>query len=223
MFRAALLAPLAAAAAAFGANPTPPCSAPPGVVPILNESLCFDVLAPTDASGVTVRLYGFPANASFVSSPASGAYLAAVPASITGVLNFYSGQNDEQRNILSSRTVPFAITPPKAGVSGTWVAYNQVSPAQFPDDFKIPRPNPGPTKVSLVSSNINMMASFQFNTTGMPYLEDFQEACGVIQNSTLPSGYAVNTTSAFSPTYVFYNGMSDANFTCECWMAVMQV
>ena len=180
MFRAALLAPLAAAAAALGANPTPPCNAPPGIVPILNESLCYTLLAPTDPSGVQVRLYGFPANASFVSSVASGAYISSVPASITGVLNYYSGQNDEQRNILDARTVPFAITPPKAGVTGTWTAYNGVSPVQFPDDFKIPRPNPGPTRVSLVSNNINMMASFAFNTTGMPYLEDFQEACGQV-------------------------------------------
>ena len=95
----------------------------------------------------------------------------------------------------------------------------QVSPSQFPDSFLIPRPNP-PVTTSLVANDIGLMAVFQFNTTGFPYSENCQEACGVIQNSTLPSGYAVNTTNPWSPTYVFYNGQAAANFTSECWMAV---
>ena len=61
---------------------------------------------------------------------------------------------------------------------------------------------------------------FAFNTTGFPYIENTQEACGAINESTLPAGYVINTTSPFSPTYAFYNGMTSANFTSECWMAV---
>ena len=78
-------------------------------------------------------------------------------------------------------------------------------------------------RLSLVSNNIGLpdyIAVFQFNSTGFPYLENCQEACGVIQNSTLPAGYAVNTTHPWSPTFVFYNGQASANFTSECWMAV---
>ena len=120
--------------------------------------------------------------------------------------------NDEQRTFLQARTVPFAVIPPKSGVAYT--VSMQVSPAQFPDNFLIPRPN-RPVTTSLVSDNIGPIAVFAFNTTGFPYLENVQEACGVIQNSTLPSGWAVNTSSAWSPTYVFYNGQADANFTSE--------
>jgi hypothetical protein len=98
----------------------------------------------------------------------------------------------------------------------------QISPSQFPDDFLIPRPNP-PVHLSKVSDNIGLIAVFQFNTTGFPYIENCQEACGVIQNSTLPKGYAINTSSAWTPAYVFYNGQADVNYTSECWMAVMPV
>jgi hypothetical protein len=87
-------------------------------------------------------------------------------------------------------------------------------------DFLIPRPNRN-AGLSKVNANIGntVIASFQYNTTGFPYLENIQEACGVIQNSTLPSGYALNMSHPWSPTYVFYNGENDANYTSECWMA----
>ena len=77
--------------------------------------------------------------------------------------------------------------------------------------------------LSKVSDNIGLIAVFQFNTTGFPYIENCQEACGAIQNSTLPKGYAINTSSAWTPAYVFYNGQADVNYTSECWMAVMPV
>jgi hypothetical protein len=199
------------------ADPTPPCVAPAGVVPVVNESLCFTELVPKNPSGISVRQYGLPANATFVTATGGGAWPAGIQAGIASILSYFTGANDEQRNIISARTTPFAVIPPKSGQ--TYTVSMQVSPAQFPDNFLIPRPNP-PVKASLVSNNIGPIAVFQFNTTGFPYLEDCQEACGVIQNSTLPPGWVVNTTSAWSPTFVFYNGQADANYTSECWMAV---
>ena len=143
--------------------------------------------------------------------------------SIAGVLNYFAGANDQQRDISAAKTAPFAVIPPAASSgTGTYVAHLQVSPAQFPDDFLIPRPNP-PAKVSRVGDNIGLIAAFQFFTVGFPYLENCQEACGVIQNSTLPAGYAVNTSSPWSPTFVFYNGQAAGNFTSECWMAVYKL
>jgi len=212
-----LLGAVALARLASAANPAPPCAAPPGIVPVVNESLCFTELVPVNPSGVSVRQYGIPANATFVSAVAGGVWPSGVQSGIASILSYFTGANDEQRNIAAARTTPFAVIPPKAG--NTYATYMQVSPAQFPDDFLIPRPNP-PVKTSLVSDNIGPIAVFQFNTTGFPYLENCEEACGVIQNSTLPAGWAVNTSSAWSPTFVFYNGQADANFTSECWMAV---
>ena len=202
---------------ASAADPAPPCAAPAGIVPVVNESLCFTELAPTNPSGVSIRQYGFPANATFVTAVGGGAWPTGIQSGIASVLSYFSGANDEQRNIMSARTTPFAVIPPKAGNSYT--VNMQVSPSQFPDDFLIPRPNP-PVRTSLVVNNIGPIAVFQFNTSGFPYLENCEEACGVIQNSTLPAGWAVNTTSAWSPTFVFYNGQADVNFTSECWMAV---
>jgi hypothetical protein len=211
---------LSSSSSAFAAPPTPPCNSPAGIVPVLNESLCFTEVVPKNPSGIEIRQYGFPINATFVTGVGSGPFINGVQGGIASVLTYFSGANDEQRNILSARTTPFAVIPPRSGA--TYVVNMQVSPSQFPDDFLIPRPNP-PVRMSRVADNIGLIAVFQFNTTGFPYLENCQEACGVIQNSTLPSGYAINTTSAWSPTYVFYNGQNDANYTSECWMAVMEV
>ena len=208
-------------AAAPTAAPTPPCPAPAGVVPVIKESLCFTQVAKVDPSGVSIRQYGFPTNATFVSGIGAGTFINGVQGGIASVLNYFSGANVDQRNILAARTVPIAVLPP--GKRGTYWSVNmQVSPSQFPDDFRIPRPNPGIT-LSRVDENIGLMAVFAFNTTGFPYIEDVQEACGSIQDSTLPSGYAINTTHPWSPTYVFYNGERDANYTNECWMAVYAV
>jgi hypothetical protein len=212
------LALLASAVAAAADSAAPVCAAPPGIVPVLPEGLCYTTLVPTNkATGISIRQYGAtPTNASIVSAPGGGAYLQAVPASIANALNYFSGQNDEQRNILSARIVPIAIT-----LRGNYyTAHLGISPEQFPDDFLIPRPIQQGVTVTRVSANLGLVAAFAFNTTGLPYLENWQEACGAIQNSTLPSGYAINTTHPFSPTYVFYNGMTATSFTNECWMAV---
>ena len=201
---------------------TTPCTAPPGVVPVVPEGLCYKELVPTNPSGISIRQYVGSANATFASGGANGAFPSGVQSSIASVISYFSGANDEQRNILSARTVPFAVTPPTR--SPSWAAFMEISPTQFPDDFLIPRPNRG-MSLSHVNDNIGdtLMAVFPFNTTGFPYLETIQEACGVIQNSTLPSGYAVNASHPFSPTYVFYNGQADAAYTSECWMAVYAV
>lgn len=45
---------------ASAADPAPPCAAPAGIVPVVNESLCFTELAPTNPSGVSIRQYGSP-------------------------------------------------------------------------------------------------------------------------------------------------------------------
>ena len=233
---------------ASSAGAATPCAAPPGVVPVVPESLCFTEIVPTDPSGVSIRQYGSPVNATFVSGATTGTYLAGVPASIANLISYFSGANDEQRNIMSARTTPIAIQPSPAG--NVWTANMQVSPTQWPDNFLIPQPTTRGTTLSLVSSQIDIMATFQFNTTGLPCactccfssalhrhtlilsrrpaptppdLADFKEACGVIQNSTLPSGYAVNTSHPWSPTYVLYNGQADANFTSECWMSVYKM
>jgi len=132
------------------------------------EGLCFSQVKATDASGVSIRQYGFPAaatNATFASGSAAGAYVQGVQGSIAVVINYFSGANDEQRNILSARTVPFAVTPPGAA-SPYWTTYIEVSPTQFPDDFLIPRPNPGVT-LSRVSADLGLVAVFQFND-GLP-------------------------------------------------------
>ena len=210
------------AGASAGKPPAPPCAAPPGIVPVVNESLCFQMIEPTNPSGVSIRQYGFPPNATFATGVGGGAFLQGVQGSIASVLSYFAGANDQQRDISAAKTTPFAIIPPKNAASGTWTANLQISPSQFPDAFLIPRPNP-PVRLSLVADDIGLpayIAVFQFNTTGFPYLENCQEACGVIQNSTLPAGYAINASHPFSPTFVFYNGQNSVNFTSECWMAV---
>jgi hypothetical protein len=216
MLRAVLLT---SALAFSSAGLAGPCAAPSGVDPVLPESLCFKELVPTNPSGISIRQYNAPNNATFASGGGAGAYPNGLQAAIATVLNYFSGANDEQRSILTARTTPFIILPPSRGPY--WASFLEVSPTQFPDNFLIPRPLQG-VSLSPVNNNLGntLIASFQFNTTGFPYLENIQEACGVIQNSTLPKGYAINTTHPFSPSYAFYNGMSSTDFTSECWMVV---
>jgi hypothetical protein len=214
---------LLTAALAASAAPTPtPCAAPPGIVPVLPESLCYKDVVPTNPSGVSVRQYNGNPNATFVVASGRGAYVGGVQASIASVISYFAGSNDDQRNILSARTVPFAVVPSAGG--SFWTAYMEVSPTQFPDDFLIPRPNPNQgVALEKVNANLGLVAVFAFNTTGFPYIENVEEACGAINESTLPAGYAINTTNPFSPTYAFYNGESSVNFTSECWMSVYKL
>ena len=214
------LALLASAAAAAAAAPSPVCAAPPGIVPVLPEGLCYIEQVPTNPSGISIRLYGTtPVNATLVTAAGGGAFLQGVSSSIANALNYFAGQNDEQRNILSARIVPFAITPR----GNEYIAHIGISPEQFPDSFLIPRPIVPSVTVTPVSSNVGLIAAFAFNTTGFPYLENFEEACGAIQNSTLPPGYGIDASHPFSPSYVFYNGQGAANYTCECWMAAVKL
>ncbi len=197
-----------------------PCTAPAGIVPAVPEGLCFETVEPTNPSGVSIRQYKGPGNATFAQGGGNGAYPGGLQSAIASVLEYFSGANDDNENILTARTVPFLILPP-GGRGPYWAASLEVSPTQFPDNFLIPRPsyNQG-VSLTNVNSEIGLFAVFQYNSSGFPYIEAVEEACGVLQNSTLPSGYAINTTSVWTPTYAFYNGENDAAFTNECWVAV---
>ena len=196
------------------------CTAPPGIVPVLPEALCYELVEPVNPSGVSIRQYKGAHNSTLANGGGNGPYPSGAQNAIATVLNYFSGANDDNENILTARTVPFLLVPPGSR-SPYWAASLEVSPTQYPDSFLIPHPNPN-TGVSLTSVNdeLSLFAVFQYNTTGFPYIEYIQEACGVLQNATLPSGYAINTTNFWTPTYAFYNGENDAEYTSECWVAV---
>ncbi len=200
--------------------PVPPCSAPPGIVnPAVPESLCFTtVLPPNPNTGVTIRSYGLPVNETLFTTMVQGSYVNAIPQGVALIVDFFSGNNDENKNILSARTTPI-LAHPKA--SNVWTVSMMVSTAQFPDNFLIPRPNP-PTLGILELVGKRLIAAFQFESSGLPYSENFEEACGSL-NNTIPSGYVVNATSPYSPTYVIYNAETATNFTSECWFEVNAV
>jgi hypothetical protein len=217
-----LLLLVAGAAAVAAAAPPKNCTAPPNVVPVVPEGLCYTEVVPTNPSGIAIRLYKGTPNATLVQAGGNGPFPSGLQSAIANVISYFSGNNDDQENILSARTVPFLVVPPDSGGgrSPYWTASLEVSPTQFPDNFLIPRPLYPSVTLTKVNDNLGLFAVFQFNTTGFPYIENIEEACGVIQDSTLPPGYAINTTNFWSPTYVFYNGQGAAEYTSECWMAV---
>jgi hypothetical protein len=47
-----------------------------------------------------------------------------------------------------------------------------------------------------------LTSMFCYNLISWNITENFQEACGAIQNSTLPPGFAITTTSTWSPPYL---------------------
>jgi len=217
------------------AVPPKNCTAPPNVIPVVSEGLCYTEIIPSNPSGVSIRRYGVGTpNSTLAIGVGDGVYPGGAENAIASVIGYFSGANDDNENILSARTVPFLVVPPSTGTrrrtggegegSYYWTAALEVSPTQYPDNFLIPRPiQNSPVTLSKVNDNLGLFAVFQFNTTGFPYIENIEEACGVIQNSTLPKGYAINTTNFWTPTYVFYNGERTAEFTNECWMAVYPV
>lgn len=86
MLRVALLFSVHSVAMAGVATP---CTAPPGVVPAVSEALCYKEVAPTNPSGVSLRLYGASLNATFVSSGATGAFPGGIQSSIAGVISYF--------------------------------------------------------------------------------------------------------------------------------------
>lgn len=73
--------------------------------------MCSNQVA-TAPFGIIVREIGLPVNETLIVASAAGAYLSAVPAAIGTIFSYFTGANDEQRNIATATTVPFVIFPP---------------------------------------------------------------------------------------------------------------
>lgn len=222
--RSSILAAVIPVVLALPWNPVPPCAAPEGITnPAVNESMCSNQVA-TAPYGIIVREIGLPVNETLITASAGGSYLSAVPAAIGTIFSYFSGSNDEQRTITSATTVPFLIFPPGpyAPVPTEFTVSMMISTAQFPDSFLIPHPNPGAG--SLKSVGNRFVVAFQFTTPGrLPYQAEFEEACGAILGSALPTGFIMNNVSQWSPTWVLYNAQAyTGNWTNECWMEVNQ-
>jgi hypothetical protein len=200
-------------------DPIPPCVPPFGVVqPAVEESMCSHVVA--QSSNIVVREYGLPKNATLVTVHVdSPDYYLALTAGLQLLLQYFSGDNTEQKNILSSRTVPITVRNLR-DLNLTWAVSMMVSTASFPDDSSIPAPS---LPVELENVGQRSIAVLQFNTTVPPVADDFATACGNLLNSPLPKGYTFNTTSSWSLAYVLYNGEWSTFFTNECWAEVVHV
>lgn len=200
-------------------NPKPPCITTVPNTPV-NESMCSNVIASN--GNVFVKQYGLPVNETLVVVQVAGGnlYVDAVVAAAQYIIDFFIGSNDERLNILSSRTVPLTIRPPSPATNNQWLGTMMVSTANYPDSFKIPSPYPPSAGTTLQKVGYRLFATIQFTTTTTPEQPDFEEACGAV-SANLPAGYAVNTTSPWTPTWVLYNGEYEQTlWTNECWLEV---
>ena len=96
-----------------------------------------------------------------------------------------------------------------------------VSTAAFPDAAAIPTPI---DPLHLETVGARFVAVRQVNVSAdFPTLQDFAAACGGIAPATLPTGYAIDTGSHWSPTFAIYSAESAPTYNCECWIEVEKV
>lgn len=201
-------------------HPTPPCAAPAGISsPAVSESMCSNVV--TSKGDVTVREMGLPVNETLVSGSFSAPqWDVVVGYGVSSVLDFFLGDNVQKKVFLSARTSPVTFRQ-RSFPNGTvyeWTSAMMVSTAAFPDPSDIPVPI-DPIKLEPVGSRI--VAVRQFKTSKFPSELDFTTACGGISAKTLPSGYSIDLSSRWSPTWAIYSGEEAPLYECECWVEVV--
>lgn len=84
----ALAAVVVVACASAAKEAVPPCDAPRGIVPAVDESMCSAVVVPENAAGVVVRSYGKPATEVLVTdmTPSNFAYGDVLNSSVSNIL-----------------------------------------------------------------------------------------------------------------------------------------
>lgn len=131
-------------------------------------------------------------------------YYDALATGVEQLLRFFGGQNSAGRSFLDARTTPITVRNLNDN-NLTYVISMMVSTAAFPDSAAIPQPS---LPVQLESVGLRSIAALQFNTTAPPVEADFDAACGRLLSGSLPKGYAFDTASNWSPTYVLYSGQA---------------
>ena len=208
---------LPALAAAAGIAPRPPCSAPPGILPAVQESMCSVLVAPPNAAGVAVRSYGAPASERLVTdlTPGNFAYGEVLNISLANIILYFNIANSAGKNFLADRTVPITVRPP-GSKEDAWLVSMMVSTAAFPDPQRVPTPNN--FEMHLEPVGARLFASLAFNTSALPSEAQFKAACADLARG-VPAGYSI-VQEGWSPTFVIYSPADAVLFTNECWVEV---
>jgi len=181
--------------------------------------MCSRELA--SSGDVVVREIGLPANATLISSAFFAPQWAVVLGyAVSSVIDYFLGDNGQRVTIAAARTTPFTLRQ-RHFPNGTvfeWTGGMMVSTAAFPATASLPAPI-NPDVLEPVGSRL--IAVRPFNTSGAPTDLDFVNACAGISAGTLPSGYAIDPTSHWSPTLAIYSGQHAALYENECWMEVV--
>jgi hypothetical protein len=199
-------------------NPKPPCEAPLGIVnPAVSESMCSNQI--TKIGDISIREIGLPESATIVNIDVIiNNYDSAIGYGIQQIAEYFQGQNSASNNILSSRTTPITIRN-LGNVNYTWLIGMMVSTRDYPDNSTIPKPI-----YPMAFENIGKrsIAVIQFNTTYVPKLDEWDNACEKLTSGQLPKGYVLDLKSTWSPTLALYNEENAAFFTSECWYEVIK-
>jgi hypothetical protein len=219
----ALLLCAAAPASCAPWRPTPPCAAPAGIArPAVAECMCSREAA--RRGDVAVREVGLPAAATLVVSAFSAPqWDVVIGYGVTSLLDFFAGDNARKAQLPGARTAPISFRQ-RALPNGTvtqWTSGMLVSTAAFPAPASIPAPV---DPLALEAVGHRLVAVRQFDTPGrFPTQAEFAAACAGISADSLPSGYAINTTSEWTPTYLLYSAESSPVYESECWVEVTAI
>ena len=184
--------------------------------------MCSHEVARSSSSGVAVRKVGLPAAETLVSSSFSAPqWDVVVGYGVSSVLDYFvSGDNVPHMDLRSARTTPITFRQ-QAFPNGTvseWTSAMMVSTAAYPNVAAIPAPI---VPIHLEPVGARLVAVVQFSTDRFPSEANFSAACAGITADTLPAGYAIDATSAWSPTYALYSAEESPVYENECWLAVL--
>jgi len=213
----------------------PPCTPPFPNSPV-PEAWCKTVIAVNPNTSVEVATYGPPfATLITASTNPSIWYQEALffefdGSGIVSIIDYLSGDNADNKSIIqNSRTVPLIIRPLSTygTPTGWWETSMMISPSNFPNQSNIPSPKQN-SNIRLDLFGVHTFATLSFNYTNpssspllLPPYFPYYLSCTKNLTDGLPDGWAVVTTSSFSPSWLIFNGAGfNGTWTCSCLVEV---
>lgn len=198
-------------------NPTPPCYVP--WIGKTFESQCFKTLY-TNGS-ISIRQYDTQKNEVFVNSLVAGSvtvYQEAINLGAYEIFTYFTGANNENKNIEKARTVPLILRKPSVSTNHTWIISMMVATSQYPNITSIPKPTIYNTTLGLFGEQL--FAVYYVHSDSSPQPSDFDNICGSLIHN-VPSGFTILAPNEQYHTY--YNTRDSVGpYDYECWVEVQK-
>ena len=216
-----------AASAAAASAAAPPCHASFNNETQL-ETPCYAVVRRASApSGGALELRRYAGAAATVVeynlSASVTTYQEALNIAGFYVIAYFQGDNQQNKSLLASRTVPFTLHPPSA-TRDFWLGRMALAPSQWPAHSQPPATNEnnGTPSLAALGKGAFLVASLRKSFQETPQPSDLDELCASLNSSLGLLGGALDPASVYSPTHAYYFGRADIlnSYDAECWLGV---